>query len=122
MAITNRMQRINEEVKREISTLIRELKDPRIGELVSVIAAEVTKDMRHAKIFVSVLGDDKVKKDTVEGLKSADSFLRRELGARVGLRNTPRLDIRLDNTIERGVHINNILRDLNLNDHTRQGE
>ena len=108
----NRIGRINEEIKKEVSAVIRELKDPRIGAMTSVIAVDVTKDMRWCKVFISVMGDEKQQKDALEGLKSAASFVRRELGARIDLRYTPEVIFELDRSIEHGAHINDILRGL----------
>ena len=108
----NRIGRINEEIKKEISQIIRELKDPRISLVTSVVAVDVTKDMRWCKVFISVMGDEKQQNDTIEGLKSAASFVRRELGARVDLRYTPEVIFTLDHSIEHGAHINKILREI----------
>lgn len=105
----NRINRINEEIKKEISAVIRELKDPRIGEMTSVIAVDVTKDMRWCKVFVSVLGDESKQNDTIKGLKNAAGFVRKEIGHRLGLRYTPELIFNLDHSIEHGAHINEVL-------------
>jgi len=106
----NRINRINEEVKKEASSIIRELKDPRISSMTSIIAVDVAKDMRVCKIFVSVLGDEKVQTDTVNGLRSAAGFVRKEIGHRLDLRYTPEVEFVLDHSIEHGAHINRILR------------
>lgn len=108
----NRINRINEEVKKEISSIIRELKDPRIGEMTSVVAVDVTKDMRWCKVFISVLGDAQKQDDTIKGLKSAAGFVRKEIGHRLALRYTPEFVFTLDHSIEHGAHINRILRDI----------
>ena len=108
----NRINRINEEVKKEISSIIRELKDPRISEMTSVVAVEVTKDMRWCKVFVSVLGDEKQQEDTIKGLKSAAGFVRKEIGSRLALRYTPEIVFALDHSIEHGANINRILQDI----------
>lgn len=105
----NRINRINEEVKKEVSAIIRDLKDPRIGAMTSVVAAEVTKDMRWCKVFVSVLGDEEKQNETIKGLKSAAGFVRKEVGQRLGLRFTPELIFNLDHSIEYGAHINEVL-------------
>lgn len=112
----NRINRINEEMKKEVSAIIRELKDPRINEMTSVIAADVAKDMRHAKLYISVLGDGESQKATMQGLKSAAGFIRKEVGQRLGLRNTPELDFALDHSIEYGAKINKILNNLEKKD------
>ena len=84
--------RINMEVQRELSELIRSgIKDPRIHPMTSVVAVEVTPDLKYCKAYVSVLGDEEAGKATIEGLKSAEGFVRRELARRVNLRNTPQI-------------------------------
>ena len=96
--------RINSEVQREMSSIIREdLKDPRIHPMTSVKAVEVTPDLKFAKIFVSVLGNDEEKEKTMEGLKKSASFARHQLAKRMNLRNTPELTFVLDTSIEYGV-------------------
>lgn len=96
--------RINSEVQREMSSIIREdLKDPRIHPMTSVMAVEVTPDLKFAKIFVSILGNDEEKEKTMEGLKKSASFARHQLAKRMNLRNTPELTFVLDTSIEYGV-------------------
>ena len=96
--------RINSEVQREMSSIIREdLKDPRIHPMTSVMAVEVTPDLKFAKIFVSVLGKDEAQEKTMEGLKKSASFARHQLAKRMNLRNTPELTFVLDTSIEYGV-------------------
>lgn len=96
--------RINSEVQREMSSIIREdLKDPRIHPMTSVMTVEVTPDLKFAKIFVSVLGNDEEKEKTMEGLKKSASFARHQLAKRMNLRNTPELTFVLDTSIEYGV-------------------
>lgn len=110
---SNRIGRINEEVQRELSALLREIKDPRVSGLISITNVEVTSDLRYAKIFVSVLEAEKAK-DTMKGLKSAAGYLRRELGARLNLRHTPQLQFELDDSIAYGAHIFDILSKLDI--------
>jgi len=96
--------RINSEVQKEMSLIIREdLKDPRINPMTSVMAVEVTPDLKFAKIFVSVLGDEESKKKTMEGLKKSASYARHQLASRMNLRNTPEITFILDESIEYGV-------------------
>lgn len=96
--------RINSEVQREMSLIIREeLKDPRIHPMTSVMAAEVTSDLKFAKIYVSVMGDDEAKEKTIEGLQKSAAYARHQLASRMNLRNTPELTFVLDNSIEYGV-------------------
>ncbi len=98
--------RINMEVQRELSEIIRSgIKDPRIHPMTSVVAVEVTPDLKYCKAYISVLGDEEAAKATVEGLRSASSYVRRELARRVNLRNTPEIKFILDQSIEYGVNI-----------------
>ena len=105
--------RINQEVMKELSTLIRtELKDPRINPLMtSIVACEVAPDLKTAKIYVSVLGDEQAQKDTVKGLKSAAPFLRGKLAKTLNLRNTPQLFFTVDQSIEYGVRMSKLIDD-----------
>ena len=83
--------RINGEVQKELSNIIRnEIKDPRIHPMTSVVAVEVTPDLKYCKAYISVLGDEQAQKDTVDGLKSAVPYIRRQLAHSVNLRNTPK--------------------------------
>ncbi len=113
MAAYSRIDRISEEVKRELSTVVQELKDPRLSVcMVSVITVQVTKDLRFAKAYISVLGDEKMQKDAIDALKSAAGFIRKEIGHRINLRITPEFSFVLDNSIEYGAHINEVLKNL----------
>ena len=107
---SNRIGRINEEIQRELSGLIRTVKDPRVHGLVSITAVDTTTDLRYAKIHVSVLDKSDVK-EVVKGLKSAAGYLRRELGAALKLRYTPELLFVEDDSIGKGAHILSLLRD-----------
>lgn len=110
---SNRIGRINEEIQRELSELIRTLKDPRVQTLLSVTKVETTGDLRYAKVYISALEKDKTK-DVLKGLKSAGGFLRREIGARLQLRYTPELLFVEDESIEHGAHIFDLLSKLNI--------
>ncbi len=112
MPAYNRIDRISEEVKKELSAIVRELKDPRIKTVVSVVNVSVTKDLRFAKAYISVFGDENVQKGVMDALKSASGFIRKEIGRRVNLRNTPEFTFELDNSIEYGAHINEVLKNL----------
>lgn len=105
-----RIDKINEEVRRELSCVIRELKDTRIPIMTSVVAVSVTNDLRYAKVYVSVMGDEQTQKKALEGLKSASGFVRREMGKRVDLRYTPEFLFELDHSIEHGAYINELLK------------
>ncbi len=104
-----RSERIREEFKREISDILRKMKDPRIG-FVSVTDVELSRDLRHAKVFVSIFGDEAEKENTLAALLHAQGFIRSELGRRIRLRHTPEITFRLDDSIERGDRINRLLR------------
>ena len=108
----NRISRINEDIQRTLSELIRRLKDPRVSGvgMVSIIRVDTTGDLRYARVWVSVL-DKTQEKDVLKGLKSAAGFLRRELGRTLNLRYTPELQFIADDSIAYGAHILEILRD-----------
>ncbi|MCF0228746.1 MAG: 30S ribosome-binding factor RbfA [Parasporobacterium sp.] len=92
--------RINNEVQRELSSIIRDVKDPRIHPLTSISAVEVATDLKTCKVFISVMGNDDDRKSTAAGLRSAEGFMRRELAHRLNLRNTPELRFIIDTSIE----------------------
>ena len=106
---SNRIGRINEEIQREMSSLIRSVKDPRVTGLISVTAVETTPDLKFCKIFISVLDKSDVNQ-VLKGLKSASGYLRRELGRTLNLRNTPELSFVRDDSIDKGAHILDMLR------------
>ncbi|MCI6174594.1 MAG: 30S ribosome-binding factor RbfA [Clostridiales bacterium] len=97
--------RINEEVGRELSRIIRELKDPRISMMTSVMDAYVATDLKTCKVYVSVLGDETRRSETMRGLESAKGFIRRELAHSLNMRNTPELTFVMDRSIERGAEM-----------------
>lgn len=103
--------RINMEVQRELSEIIRtEIKDPRVnGAMTSVVAVEVTPDLKYCKAYISVLGDEERAEDALTGLKSAVGYIRRELAHRVNLRNTPEITFVLDQSIEYGVNMSRLI-------------
>ena len=109
---SNRIGRVNEEIQRELSSLIRTVKDPRVADagMVSVTAVEATPDLKYAKIYVSALNKDS-NAQLLKGLKSASGWLRRELGQALNLRNTPELSFVRDDSIDKGAHILDMLRD-----------
>lgn len=115
-----RPERVGELIKEEVSQLLhREIKDPRIG-FVTVTDVEVSGDLRHAKIFVSVLGSDEEKQQTMEGLHATEGFVRKEIGNRIRLRHTPEVIFRYDDSIEKGVRVFEILE--NLDDEEKNDE
>lgn len=111
-----RIDKINEEVRRELANIIRELKDSRIPMMTSVVTVNVTNDLRYAKAYISVMGDEETKKKAMDGLKSAAGFIRREIGKRIDIRYTPEFIFELDRSIEHGAHIEELLRKFNKND------
>lgn len=108
--MVDRINRISEEIKKEVSSIIQnELKDPRLPRMISIVSLNVTKDLRYAKIYVSVLGTEEEKKGAITALKSAAGFIRREVGHRVQLRYTPEMHFELDTSIEHGIHISKLI-------------
>ena len=107
---SNRIGRINEEIQRELAALIPTVKDPRVSGMISVTAVETTPDLKYAKVYVSAL-DKSAEEQVLKGLKSASGWLRRELGRALGLRNTPELSFIRDDSIDKGAHILEMLRD-----------
>ena len=105
---SNRIGRINEEIQRELSDLIRSLKDPRVQTLLSITRVDTTPDLRYSKIFISVLEENR-QQEVLRGLKSAGGWLRRELGARLQLRYTPELVFTLDDSLKYGAHMFDLL-------------
>ena len=115
--------RINIEVQRELSEIIRSgIKDPRIHPMTSVVSADVTPDLKYCKVYISVLGDENAQKSTMEGLKSAEGFVRRELARRVNLRNTPELKFILDQSIEYGVNMSHLIDEVTRDLHEEEKE
>lgn len=113
--------RINAEVLRELSEIIRNgIKDPRIHPMTSVVSVEVTPDLKYCKAYISVLGNEDAAKATIEGLKSAEGYVRRELARRINLRNTPELKFILDQSIEYGVNMSKLIDEVTKD--LRQGE
>lgn len=105
--------RINSEVQHELSNILRGgLKDPRIAEFTSVVAVEVAPDLKTCKAYISVLGDEEAKKDTLKGLKNAEGYIRRELARTLNLRNTPEIRFILDQSIEYGVAMSKMIDDV----------
>jgi ribosome-binding factor A len=102
-------QRVNQEVARELAGIVRNLKDPRISFMTTVMDAYVAPDLKTCKVYVSVMGDEQEKKDTMAGLKSAEGFIRRELAHSLNMRNTPELTFILDRSIERGVEMSKLI-------------
>lgn len=113
--------RINAEVMRELSVAIRDLKDPRVSPMTSVTGAEVTPDLQYCKVYISVLGSEESLAKTMEGLKAAAGFLRRELAQTVNLRHTPELQFVADHSIMYGAHMDELIRKVNEEDAAKRG-
>ena len=117
-----RLNRISGEVKKTVSELLtRNLKDPRISSMTSITKVEVTGDLRYANIFVSVLGDKITKDETLEGLESAKGFIRKEIGSKIDLRYVPEPIFHLDESIEQGIYISNLIDKVKKMDQHKEG-
>lgn len=101
----DRTDRIAGEIKREISSILRDIKDPRMKGMISVLAVRLARDLSYAKIIVSVLGSEEDKASTKAALKSASGYIRRELGHRVDMRITPQLGFEISDSIEHEIYI-----------------
>ena len=109
---TNKLQRANEDIARELSALLRDVKDPRVRQgMLSVVAVDTTPDLKFCKVYLSVLGLEDEKR-LEKGLQSAAGHLRRSLGQALSLRNTPELIFKLDKSMEHGAHVSKILQGL----------
>ncbi len=117
--MNRRAQRLSEEIKREVSDILRNgVKDPRITELLSITQVRVSRDLSYAKIYVSLLGSDKEKQDALEGLERAKGFVKRELGGRLKLRGVPEISFMADDSIEYSSHIDKLLKKVMKNEGT----
>ena len=109
---SNRIGRINEEIQKELASLLRNLKDPRVQDtMISITHVETTPDLRYAKVYVSFLEENKAQ-DALKGLKSAGGYLRRELGRALNLRYTPELNWALDDSITYGAKMLKLINSL----------
>ena len=109
--------RINAEVQRELSNIIRnEVKDPRIHMLTSVVSVIVAPDLKTCKAYISVLGNQEAKEATIRGLNSAEGYIRRQLARNLNLRNTPEIRFILDESIEYGVNMSKLIDDVTKRD------
>jgi len=116
-----RSKRVSELLLEEISWLIkRELKDPRIG-FVTLTGVDVSKDLRHARVHVSVMGDDDERASSINGLKSAVGFIKKRLGENLKLRNQPDLDFVLDTSLDKVKRIDELIKDMKQRDTVEEG-
>ena len=108
-----RVSRVGEQIKKELSQILQtELKDPRVG-FVTVTGVDVTNDLSQARVYISVMGDDTQKEETLRALDKAQGFLRSELGRRIRLRQIPELLFKFDTSIEYGSRIEQLLQEIN---------
>src|SRR5437879_1169039 len=106
--MSDRMRRVNVAVRQVLSEAVGELKDPRIG-FVTVTGVETSPDLRHARVYVSVLGSDEQKTDALEGLRSSAGFLQAKVGQELRMKRTPTLEFHYDESIDRGMRISELL-------------
>lgn len=106
--------RVNGEVHRVLAEIIRAgIKDPRINPMTSVVDVEVSPDLKICKAWISVLGDEESQKETLEGLKSAEGYIRNQLARKINLRNTPEIHFVMDQSIAYGVNMSKLIDDVN---------
>jgi ribosome-binding factor A len=106
----SRRARIADQIQRELAEIIRtELRDPRVGSMVTLTGVEMSRDQSHAKVFFTVLGAESAAKDAAEGLQRAAGFLRSELAHRLSTRSVPELHFHFDESVERGVRLSRLI-------------
>lgn len=106
----SRTRRVSEQMQRELAQLIREeIKDPRVGNMVTVSAVDVSRDFGHAKVYITILDDQQDRKETIEILNKAAGFLRHEIGSRMTMRSIPQLHFHYDESVERGSHLSSLI-------------
>lgn len=107
------IDRISEDIKREIISIMRELKDPRIGEMLTVVKVEVSNDISYAKVYISAIEGIEVAKASVKGLDNAQGYIRKQLGTRLHLRKSPQLKFIADDSIEKGMELFEKIKEIN---------
>ena len=121
MKTNNRLIRINDEIKKEVSEILRaELKDPRICAMTSVVKVDTTVDLKYCKIYISVLGSDEQKKEVMAGVKSSAGFIRKLLAQKINLRNTPELQFILDDSMEYAFRLSKLIDEVNAHDESEK--
>lgn len=116
---TRRQERVSELIREEISELIRrEVKDPRLGGFISVTEVVVSPDLKHARVFISIMGSEEEKRQVEKGLAAASGFIRKVLGDRLALRYTPELIFQRDESIERGSRLLQLINEVAAEDST----
>ena len=120
--MSRRIERLNEQMKREVADILRfEVKDPRVG-IVTVTEAQVAPDLSFARLYVQPMGDDDEKKEAFKGLAAASPYIRHELGKRLKIRQIPELRFEQDNALEYGMHIDRLLAEIKQNEPVRSAE
>ncbi|MBO8158307.1 30S ribosome-binding factor RbfA [Thermosyntropha sp.] len=116
-----RQERLAEEIKRTLSMIIKDLKDPRVDfTRVSVTRVELTNDLSHARIYISILGNEAEQKEIMEVIQKAKGFIRSRLASEIQLRHAPDIDLRLDKSIEHGIRISSLLNEINKREEKKQ--
>lgn len=116
-----RRGRINDEVQKELSLIVRDIKDPRVsGSMICITGTEVTPDLKYAKVYYSVMGGDK--KEVAKGLRAASGYIRKRVAQALNLRVTPEFSFFLDGSIEHGARIASILNTITFSDEEEDGE
>jgi ribosome-binding factor A len=119
----HRIERLDSLIRQEISQLLqRQVKDPRLGNFVAVTEVSVSPDLKYAKVFVSCIGNEEVKQETLSGLEAASGFLRRQLAKRLRLRRIPELSFHWDDSIERGTHLLQLIDEVSSGKTPEQGD
>lgn len=119
---SHKLGRTTEDIKRELTAILRELKDPRVsGKMISIVRVEVSRDMSYCKAYVSAMEGLPAAKEAVKGLTSAAGFIRREVGARLSLRHVPAMSFEATDSIEYSANISHILSELNIKDGDEDG-
>lgn len=110
------IDRISEDIKREIVSIMRELKDPRISDMLTVLKVEVSGDLSYAKVYISAIDGIETAKNSVKGLQNAQGYIRKQLGRRLHLRKSPQLKFIADNSIEKGMELFEKIKEINHED------
>lgn len=114
MKNNTRMIRINDEIKRELSEIIRsDLKDPRVSVMTSVLKVDTTNDLKYCKVYISVLGDENQKAEVLTGLKNAAGFIRKQVATKINLRSTPQFKFLIDDSLEYSIKISKLIDEVN---------
>ena len=109
----SRLAKVNDEIRKVVAEVLRsEIKDPRVPQMVSVIKADTTNDLKYCKIWVSIMGDEDVKKEALAGIKSAAGFVRKRVAESVNLRATPEFTFHIDDSLDHSDRINKLLNEI----------